>query len=196
MERLIDFADGRTRWMNVRYTPRRDAAGKVIGYYATTSDIHEQKTVEEELRRANSILSAHFENTPLAVIECDPALRVVRWSGNAETIFGWSADEALGRALGTGAWSTRTTSRRSTRCSGGWSHGPDSQATHLNRNYRKDGSVIWVEWHNSALRDERRAASCRSSRSPRTSPRASRPRSACSTWPPTTASRGCPTGSS
>jgi len=31
--------------------------------------------------------------------------------------------------------------------------GPESQATHLNRNYRKDGSVIWVEWHNSALRD-------------------------------------------
>ena len=32
--------------------------------------------------------------------------------------------------------------------------GPERHATLLHRNYRKDGSVIWVEWHNSALRDE------------------------------------------
>ena len=55
--------------------------------------------MEEELRRANSILSAHFDNTPLAVIEWDTELRIVRWSGQAEAIFGWNADEALGRAL-------------------------------------------------------------------------------------------------
>jgi PAS domain S-box-containing protein len=32
--------------------------------------------------------------------------------------------------------------------------GRERHATLLHRNYRKDGSVIWVEWHNSALRDE------------------------------------------
>ena len=32
--------------------------------------------------------------------------------------------------------------------------GTERHATLLHRNYRKDGSVIWVEWHNSALRDE------------------------------------------
>src|ERR1043165_3123737 len=73
--------------------------GKYLGYYATTSDIHEQKMVEEELRRTNTILSAHFDNTPLAVIEWDTALRIVRWSGQAETIFGWTAAEVLGRTL-------------------------------------------------------------------------------------------------
>jgi PAS domain S-box-containing protein len=57
--------------------------------------------VENELRRTNTILSAHFDNTPLAVIECDPELRIVRWSGQAETIFGWSAAEALGRTEST-----------------------------------------------------------------------------------------------
>jgi diguanylate cyclase (GGDEF)-like protein/PAS domain S-box-containing protein len=152
-ERPIAFADGRVRWMNVRYTPRRGGDGRVVGYYATTSDIHEQKMVEEELRRANSILSAHFDNTPLAVIEWDPKLRVTRWSGSSEAIFGWSADEVLGRPLGSwrlmyeeDAASVETMVRR-------LSEGDDARATILNRNYRKDGSVIWVEWHNSALRD-------------------------------------------
>ena len=152
-ERLIEFADGRSRWMTIRYTPRRDAAGRVIGYYATTSDIHEQKVVEEELRRAHSILSAHVEGTPLAVIEFDPALKVVRWSGNAASFFGWSADEALGRSL----WDWRLIFEEDVEpvhaMFRGLIAGPGSQATHLNRNYRKDGSVIWVEWHNSALRD-------------------------------------------
>ena len=32
--------------------------------------------------------------------------------------------------------------------------GRERHATLLHRNYRKDGSVIWVEWHNSALRDD------------------------------------------
>ena len=154
VERLIQFADGQKRWMTVRLTPRMDETGRFIGYYATTSDIHEQKSVEEELRRANSILSAHFDNTPLAVIEWDPGMHVVRWSGEAEAIFGWGASETLGRALG--GWrlvfeedeaSVATMVER-------LMAGPESQATILNRNYRKDGSVIWVEWHNSALRDE------------------------------------------
>lgn len=124
-----------------------------MGYYVTTSDIGEQKAAEEELRRAHSILSAHVEGTPLAVIEFDPSLRIVRWSGNATAYFGWSADEALGRAL----WDWRLVFEEDVSAVEAMFRqlvrGPASQATHLNRNYRKDGSVMWVEWHNSALRD-------------------------------------------
>ncbi|HEY2629631.1 MAG TPA: PAS domain-containing protein [Usitatibacter sp.] len=153
VERLVRFADGRKRWMTVRLTPRF-SGGEYLGYYATTSDIHEQKMVEEELRRANTILSAHFDNTPLAVIEWDTALRVARWSGQSEAIFGWSAPETLGRTLN--GWrlvyeedepSVREMIRSLV-------EGRERHATLRHRNYRKDGSVIWVEWHNSALRDE------------------------------------------
>ncbi len=153
VERLIRFADGRSRWMTVRLTPRM-ADGKYLGYYATTADIHEQKLVEEELRRANSILSAHFDNTPLAVIEWDTELRIVRWSGQAETIFGWKAEEALGRALGGWRLVYEEDEASVARMIRALVEGPERHATLLHRNYRKDGSVIWVEWHNSALRDE------------------------------------------
>ena len=153
LERPISFADGRSRWMVVRYTPRQDAAGKVIGYYATTSDIHEQKAVEEALRRANTILSAHFDSTPLAVIEWDPSLRVIRWSGSAQSIFGWSADEVLGRPVEGWRLTYEDDAQSVNEMVGRLVSGPGSQATMLNRNYRKDGSVVWVEWHNSVLRD-------------------------------------------
>jgi PAS domain S-box-containing protein len=71
VERLVRFADGASRWMTVRLTPRI-ADGRYQGYYATTSDIHEQKMVEQELRRAHTIVSAHFDNTPLAVSSSTP----------------------------------------------------------------------------------------------------------------------------
>src|SRR5207247_882171 len=57
-------------------------------------------TVEARRRRAYQELSFHVENTPLAVIEWDRNLRVARWSGQAERVFGWSADEVLGKAVG------------------------------------------------------------------------------------------------
>ena len=152
-ERLLRFADGRERWMIVRMAPRF-VDGRYLGYYATTSDVHEQKLVEHELRRANSILSAHFDNTPLAVVECDPQLRIVRWSGQAESIFGWSAAEALGKTESTWRLVYEEDRKEFDRVMEDLARGAERHSTLLHRNYRKDGSVIWVEWHNSALRDE------------------------------------------
>jgi diguanylate cyclase (GGDEF)-like protein/PAS domain S-box-containing protein len=153
VERLIRFADGRQRWMTVRLSPRF-VDGQYMGYYATTSDIHEQKAVEEELRRTNTILSAHFDNTPLAVMEWDTALRAVRWSGQAESIFGWHASEILGRTLSSWRLIYEEDESSVAEMIRALVDGRERHATLLHRNYRKDGSVIWVEWHNSALRDE------------------------------------------
>ena len=70
-ERLIGTDPATKRWMIVRYTPRYDSDGKVIGLYSAATDIDELKRAELDLRRANWLLSSHFENTPLAVIEWD-----------------------------------------------------------------------------------------------------------------------------
>jgi diguanylate cyclase (GGDEF)-like protein/PAS domain S-box-containing protein len=153
VERLVRFADGRQRWLTVRLTPRI-SEGRYLGYYATTSDIHEQKTVEQELRRAHSILSAHIDNTPLAVIEWDTQLRIARWSGQAEAIFGWTAAETLGRAFNGWRHIYEDDAPAAVRAMQGLAEGRERHTTLLHRNYRKDGSVIWVEWHSSALRDE------------------------------------------
>ena len=62
-------------------------------------DITERKDAEEQLREAHSRLSFHVENTPLAVIEWDSDFRVSRWSASAERIFGWKAEEVIGRTV-------------------------------------------------------------------------------------------------
>jgi diguanylate cyclase (GGDEF)-like protein/PAS domain S-box-containing protein len=152
VERLVRFANGKSRWMTVRLTPRI-VNGEYLGYYATTSDIHEQKVVEEKLRRAHTILSAHFDNTPLAVIEWDTDLRIVRWSGQADSIFGWSAPDMLGRTFSAWRHVYEDDEPVASRMILDLMEGRTRHATLRHRNYRKDGSVIWVEWHNSALHD-------------------------------------------
>jgi diguanylate cyclase (GGDEF)-like protein/PAS domain S-box-containing protein len=152
-ERELTLPTGAKRWVRVRITPRRGPAGRVIGYYVVSTDIHELKMVEEKLRHTNSTLSAHFDNTPLAVIECDTQQRVVRWSGQAETIFGWSAAETLGRTLASLRHVYEEDESAVAEMTRGLVEGGMRHGTLLHRNYRKDGSVIWVEWHNSSLRD-------------------------------------------
>ena len=59
------------------------------------------------------MLSSHINNTPLAVLEWDRDFRLVRWSPQAENIFGWRSDEVLGMPLAGSPLCTKTTARPS-----------------------------------------------------------------------------------
>jgi PAS domain S-box-containing protein len=104
--------------------------------------------------RADRELAAHLENTPLAVIEWDADSRVVRWTGQAEAVFGWPAAEVLGKrpfdwrlvhdddAAAVERLMREMVSLR------------DPRTVLVNRNYTRAGAVIWCEWHNSILLDD------------------------------------------
>jgi PAS domain S-box-containing protein len=96
-------------------------------------------------------LDALIETSPLAVIEWDSQHRITNWAGSAERMFGWRADEVLGkradewRFVPEGDWESvgqaMVTMQNGQAC------------TNLNRNYRKDGTIIHCEWYNSVLSD-------------------------------------------
>jgi len=62
-------------------------------------NVSHQTSVEEELRRAYEALRAVMEATPLAIVAIDAEEKISRWNGAAETLFGWSKSEVLGRHL-------------------------------------------------------------------------------------------------
>jgi diguanylate cyclase (GGDEF)-like protein/PAS domain S-box-containing protein len=154
VERIIRNVGGKDRWVLSRYTPRRDAEGNVIGFYSCGIDIDELKRIEIELRHANSMLLSHFENTPLAVIEWDRDRNLVRWSPQAEKIFGWKFDEL--KRMGYNDWKLvyEDDEKQVREVYERLLSGEERRTTSLNRNYRKDGRVIWCEWYNSSLVDE------------------------------------------
>jgi PAS domain S-box-containing protein len=112
-----------------------------------------KKRAEEALRTANQRLEYHVQNTPLAVIEFDAALRVSTWNDGAQRVFGWDAAEVVGRPMCDIPWIPEEDQARVEGVAAALVSGQTIRSVNINRNLRKDGKEIWCEWHNSSLTD-------------------------------------------
>jgi PAS domain S-box-containing protein len=122
------------------------------GVAATLGPLLRNAQLYAEITANSQRLDAHINNSPLAVVEFDPEFRIVRWSEEAARVFGWSADEVLGRAIGEFKWVVEDDMGLVDDESGRLAAGT-GRSYNLNRNYRKDGSIIWCEWYDSAIYD-------------------------------------------
>ena len=113
----------------------------------------QRKRAEQELAAATQRLDAHISNSPLAVIEFDSGFRVVRWSDEAERMFGWAPEEILGKAISEMRWVYEEDVPLVDEESENLSSSATPRSLNVNRNYRKDGSIIWCEWYDSAIYD-------------------------------------------
>ena len=153
-ERLAYFAGRPSRWMQVRLVPDREGEGPIRGAFLLLYDIQAQKESEAAIERINWVMSSHIDNTPLAVLEWNKDLRLTRWSPRAEAIFGWKAEEIIGTSLRQWKLVFAGDVAEVEAVLQSMLIGERNSATSMNRNMRKDGSVIWCEWQNSVLRDE------------------------------------------
>ncbi len=62
-------------------------------------DITERKAFERQLREAHESFAALVHASPLAIVAFTPGGEITVWNEAAEAVFGWSADEAIGRPL-------------------------------------------------------------------------------------------------
>lgn len=116
-------------------------------------DITYRKRAEEELQESKQFLEAHIANSPLAIVEFDPAFRIIRWSGKAEQFFGWAENEVLGKTISELRWVYADDVESVRQLTEEMLAGGCPRSLSENRNYRKDGSVIWCEWYNSSIYD-------------------------------------------
>ncbi|MCA1991099.1 MAG: PAS domain S-box protein, partial [Coleofasciculus sp. S288] len=117
-------------------------------------NITQRKYVEEALRDALQKLNFHVENTPLAVIERDRNFCITRWSQGAERIFGWKAEDVIGKGLNELEFVFVEDKEAVNALRLRLINGDETHNISNNRSYRKDGSVVYCEWYNSALLDE------------------------------------------
>ncbi|MEB3359967.1 MAG: PAS domain S-box protein [Synechococcales bacterium] len=83
-----------TYWEEVRVVPYdRQVAMLMI------RNISDRKAMEAQLKASQQRLSLLVEQTPVAIVEWDLERRVVAWNPAAESIFGFTAAEVLGRTL-------------------------------------------------------------------------------------------------
>jgi len=109
------------------------------------------RQTENELNETLQRLNFHIENTPLAVVEFNSCYRITYWSKQAEKIFGWNAEEVIGKRIDEIRWVHEDDLHLVAELSADMIASRRTSNINTNRNYRKDGSVITCEWCNSAL---------------------------------------------
>jgi PAS domain S-box-containing protein len=148
------WPDGTVRFLDALGRFERDAEGNAVRNYGAMLDVTDHKRADSALLDLTQRLTYHVDNSPLAVIEWGPDMRMVRWSGAAEHIFGWKAEEVLGKRMEDFRWIYVEDKEKVAEVSGDLMAGRDSHRFSANRNYCKDGSVVHCEWYNSSLLDE------------------------------------------
>ncbi len=153
VENFNRHKDGRLLLLETSGVPILDAEGALRGYRGIDRNITARKEAEQELHHTLERLRLHIENSPLAVIEWGPDFRLSSWNVSAERMFGWKAEEVIGKRISDLRWvhedDVAQVEGVSTSLCSGCTGGQFSS----NRNYRKDGSIIHCEWYNSTLVD-------------------------------------------
>jgi PAS domain S-box-containing protein len=144
---------GETTYWRASYFPVPLRGGR-RGLGVMGVEITDLRKAEAALGVAHERLRIHVETTPLGLVEWDSEYRVTRFSRRAEQLFGWTAEEVLGRRIDEVPWvpeedwpSVRAVMRD-------MSSGARPANVNANRNLRKDGSVIHCEWYNSSVHDD------------------------------------------
>ncbi|HSK94089.1 MAG TPA: response regulator [Candidatus Angelobacter sp.] len=92
-------ADGRTVWVHDEAVVVKDDAGTPQYVQGFMMDVTEQKLANAEIRRQTEYLEALVEVSPVAIAVMDRDEIVTGWNPAAERLFGWTADEAIGRRI-------------------------------------------------------------------------------------------------
>jgi PAS domain S-box-containing protein len=146
-EMIYLLADGTRLWSRNNSSPIYNDEGRIVAGMAVVYDITEQKRSEEKLAYHAHLL----ENMQDAVIATDERFLLTAWNKGAEEMYGWKAEEVLGRDFREVvpaemseeqlAEAVRVLAER------GWYR---TETT----TYRKDGTSVYVEGITVALQGE------------------------------------------
>ncbi|MCX5717937.1 MAG: PAS domain S-box protein, partial [Nitrospirae bacterium] len=96
-ELQMQKADGTLLWVSLNVNAIRDSQGRIMESRSIVQDITERRRADKALREKTETIQTIIQLSPLAIIATDSQGYVTLWNPAAEAIFGWSADETIGK---------------------------------------------------------------------------------------------------
>ncbi len=118
------------------------------------NEITAKKKAALELKKLHERLSFHLNNTPLAIIEFDSNMKVMKWSKKATEIFEWTENEVLVPSFSIDKLINKDDLVMFNSNLHFESADPLQSGIINTVCYTKNGGVIYCEWYNSFLKDE------------------------------------------
>ncbi|MFH1575200.1 MAG: PAS domain S-box protein [Acidobacteriota bacterium] len=77
----------------------RNQEGELVGTLAVAHDLTEVRRLEDELANKNRFMANILQDSADAIITVGPRDEITSWNRGAESIFGYAADEVMGRSV-------------------------------------------------------------------------------------------------
>ena len=89
--------DGTLLWARDTSHVVRDSNGTIVAFEGIREDVTAAKAARDAAAETAEKLQALFDSSPVAILSLDLQNRVTGWNRTAEELFGWRAEEILGR---------------------------------------------------------------------------------------------------
>jgi PAS domain S-box-containing protein len=143
--------DGQYRWHLIRVEPRRENS-RIIGWFGTSTDIHEMKEATTTLRTSEARYHATFELAAVGIAHVDLEGRWLRLNDALLEILGYPREELLGKSFGeiTHPDDLEEDEAQVRRLLAG-----EIQRYSMEKRYvRKDGGIVWASLTVSLVRGD------------------------------------------
>jgi len=153
-EGLYQKKNGERFWVEITSAPVRN--DREFEYYLENwVDITERRQAEEALKASEAKYRELVQNANSIIIRRDPQGIITFFNEFAESFFGYTEDEILGKnVVDTIVPETGSTGRNLVAMIQDIGLHPERYSTNENENMRRNGERVWVAWTNKAIRDK------------------------------------------
>jgi|GEM_PF-728490 len=89
--------NGSLFWCQMKISQIYNEEQNITGYMSFARDITDKKNAEQKIKETNEKIQKIIDSSPSGICVVDKKGIIETWSPACETIFGWSADEVIGR---------------------------------------------------------------------------------------------------
>ena len=151
-EMIIERPDGQVLPIIASTAPLRDMQGNISAAIVVFEDITERKKTEASFKEVKDQLELQIKRMPIGCIVWDKDFKVTSWNPAAETIFVYSAKEAIGKH----PYDIIVPKEAQPIVEKIWRRllEGDEIANNINDNLTKEGKLITCSWSNTPLKRE------------------------------------------